>query len=52
MKWFAILAVAAMAACGVDGAPERPAPTPAPKTPGSSNVSISGHAVIGGVTEL
>lgn len=50
MKWMAILAVIAVAACGVDGPPERPAP--APKTPGASNVSISGHAVVGVQTEL
>ena len=48
MKWIAILAVTALAACGVDGPPERPAPKTAPK----SNVSISGHATMGVITEL
>lgn len=43
MKWFAFLAVAALAACGVDGPPERPA---------QSGVSISGHATVGVSTEL
>ncbi|WP_295045614.1 argininosuccinate lyase [uncultured Paracoccus sp.] len=51
MKWFAILAVTAVAACGVDGAPERPV-TPAPKTAPQANVSISGHATMGVATEL
>ena len=50
MKWSAILAVAAVAACGVDGPPERPAS--APKTAPKSNVSISGHATMGVITEL
>jgi predicted small lipoprotein YifL len=49
MKWIAILAVAAVAACGVDGPPERPT---VPKTPPKSNVSISGHATMGVITEL
>ena len=49
MKWIAILAVAAVAACGVDGPPERPA---TPKTAPKSNVSISGHATMGVITEL
>lgn len=49
MKWIAILAVAAVAACGVDGPPERPM---APKTALQSNVSISGHATMGVITEL
>ena len=49
MKWIAILAVAAVAACGVDGPPERPM---APKTAPHSNVSISGHATMGVITEL
>lgn len=50
MKWIAILAVMAMAACGVDGPPERPAA--APKTAPKSNISISGHATMGVITEL
>lgn len=49
MKWIAILAVTALAACGVDGPPERPM---APKTAPESNVSISGHATMGVMTEL
>ncbi|MFC3166540.1 MULTISPECIES: hypothetical protein [Paracoccus] len=49
MKRIAILAVMAVAACGVDGPPERPA---APKTAPKSNVSISGHATMGVITEL
>ncbi|WP_167621245.1 hypothetical protein [Paracoccus sp. AK26] len=49
MKWIAILAVAAVAACGVDGPPERPM---APRTAPQSNVSISGHATMGVITEL
>ncbi|SNR39041.1 hypothetical protein [Paracoccus sediminis] len=49
MKWIAILAVAAVAACGVDGPPERPAP---PRTAPESNISISGHATMGVITEL
>ena len=49
MKWIAILAVAAVTACGVDGPPERPA---APKTAPKSNVSISGHSTMGVITEL
>ena len=49
MKWIAIQAVAAVTACGVDGPPERPA---APKTAPKSNVSISGHATMGVITEL
>ena len=49
MKWIAILAVIAVTACGVDGPPERPA---APKTAPKSNVSISGHATMGVITEL
>ena len=36
-------------AAGVDGPPERPA---APKTAPKSNVSISGHAMMGVMTEL
>ena len=48
MKWIAVLAVTALAACGVDGPPERPAP----KTPPKSSVSISGHATMGVITEL
>ena len=50
MKWIAILAVMAVAACGVDGPPERPAM--APKTAPQSNVSISGHATVGVITVL
>ena len=49
MKRIAILMVLALAACGVDGPPERPT---APKTPPQSNVSISGYATMGVVTEL
>lgn len=49
MKRIAILMVMTLAACGVDGPPERPA---APKTQSQSNVSISGHATVGVVTEL
>ena len=49
MKWIAILAVIAVAACGVDGPPKRPG---APKTAPKSNVSISGHATMGVITEL
>ena len=49
MKWIAILAVTALAACGVDGPPERPA---APRTEPKSNVSISGYATTGVVAEL
>ena len=49
MKWIATLAVMAVAACGVDGPPERPV---APKTAPKSNVSISGHATMGVITEL
>lgn len=45
MKKLAILAILALAACGVDGPPERPSE---PK----SNVSVSGEAVIGVSTEL
>lgn len=44
MRWISVLAVLAVTACGVDGPPERPAQKP--------NVSISGHATIGAVTEL
>ena len=36
--------------CGVDGPPERPAA--APKTAPKSNISISGHATMGVITEL
>lgn len=50
MKWFAILALTAASACGVDGPPERPAP--APKTAGHSSVAISGDARVGVVTGL
>ncbi|WP_170162175.1 hypothetical protein [Paracoccus siganidrum] len=46
MKWMAILAVIAVAACGVDGPPQRPAAQQQP------NVSISGHATVGVITEL
>ena len=48
MKWISVIAVLAMAACGVDGAPERPVAKPKAQ-PG---VSISGHGVIGVQTEL
>lgn len=48
MKWIALLAFAAVAACGVDGPPERPAAKPATQ-PG---VTISGHATVGVITEL
>ncbi|MCZ0962760.1 hypothetical protein [Paracoccus benzoatiresistens] len=50
MRWIAILAVMAMAACGVDGPPERPAP--APKTAPKTNVVISGDATMGVISEL
>ena len=46
-----LAALLSLAACGVDGAPERPAPKPAPKTPGYS-VTVGGDAQIGVVTEL
>ena len=49
MKWIAILAVAALGACGVDGPPERPS---APQTAPKSNVSISGYGTVGVVSEL
>lgn len=39
MRIAAMLAVFTLAACGVDGAPERPAPTP--------GVTVSGDARIG-----
>lgn len=39
-----------LASCGVDGPPQRPA-APAAST-ANPNVSISGHATIGVITEL
>lgn len=51
MKAVLLLAVLLMAACGVDGAPERPAAKPAPVTPGVS-VSVGGDARIGMVGQL
>ncbi|WP_165455753.1 hypothetical protein [Paracoccus subflavus] len=50
MKWITILVVTGLAGCGVDGPPERP--VPAPRTAAQSNVSISGHATMGVITEL
>ena len=47
MKYLALIAVAALIACGVDGPPERPT---APQT--STQVSVSGEARIGVVSEL
>ena len=40
------LMLAALAACGVDGAPTRPEPTPAP------GIHVSGEARIGVVSSL
>ncbi|SIT03713.1 hypothetical protein [Paracoccus saliphilus] len=45
MKFLALFAILAVTACGVDGPPERPVE----KNP---NLSISGHATVGAVTEL
>lgn len=45
MKLLALFAILAVTACGVDGPPERPVT----KHP---NLSISGHATVGAVTEL
>lgn len=49
MMRLALIAVLGLAACGVDGPPERPT---APKTPPKSSVSVSGHATMGVVSEL
>lgn len=49
MMRLVLIAVLGLAACGVDGPPERPS---APKTAPKSGVSISGYATIGTITEL
>ena len=46
MRFLAFLAIAALAACGVDGPPERPVAKP------KQGVSISGDATVGVITEL
>ena len=43
-----LVAALTLSACGVDGAPRRPAAKPEPQ----SGVTISGHATVGVVTEL
>lgn len=52
MKWIAILAVAAVASCGVDGPPERPGAKPAPRTAPQSSIAVSGEAVMGVAADL
>ncbi|MDP5308049.1 hypothetical protein [Paracoccus spongiarum] len=49
MMRLALIAILGLAACGVDGPPERPA---APTTPPKSTVSISGEATMGVISEL
>ncbi|WP_182912914.1 hypothetical protein [Paracoccus onubensis] len=46
MRILAFLAIAAVAACGVDGPPERPA------AQSHSGVTVSGYATVGTVTDL